>query len=102
MIRRRNPIVIGNNTSTRPENSAASSRTPQYTSGSPRVFEIENPRVFEEAADDVAQPDVFAQAFTPAIKQQVARTMRSIFTPACEAAYKPSIVTDRTSLFIFA
>ena len=40
--------------------------------------------------------------FTPGLKQQTPRTIRSISTPACDARYKARITRGSTSAFILA
>ena len=54
---------------------------------------IEHPVMFEEAADDGADTDIFGQAFDLGRRAQTPRTRRSISTPAWEASYKAWMVS---------
>ena len=48
--------------------------------------EADDARVLEEPADDALDPDVVRQPGTPGRRQQMPRTIRSIFTPAWTAS----------------
>ena len=50
------------------------------------VLEVADARVLEEAADHRAHADVLREPATPGRSAHTPRTIRSICTPACEAA----------------
>lgn len=52
----------------------------------PVIDETEDAAVLEETAEEAPHPDVLALPGYSRMRQQMPRTMRSTFTPACEAA----------------
>ena len=49
------------------------------------IPEVVNAAVLQESAHDAGDADVLADAGDPGRRQQMPRTSRSIFTPACDA-----------------
>ena len=64
------------------------------------VPEIIDPGVFEESPDYRGDPDILARPGIPGRRQQIPRTWRSIFTPACDARYRAAMQSGSTSAFI--
>ena len=62
-----------------------------------------DPAVLEKPADDRAHADVLRKRRdTPGRSAHAPRTIRSIFTPACDASYSARITASSINAFILA